>query len=92
MQLQGLCELIWIILHNGVHYEERRPHSLRAKMLYSGIISPAALATGLPSTKARNDFSVVVTQGGSTSQRNYERVGFSVAYSKATLVKPFESP
>src|SRR5438552_385125 len=31
-----------------------------------------------------------VTQGGSTSQRNYERMGFRVAYSKATLFKTFE--
>jgi GNAT superfamily N-acetyltransferase len=33
------------------------------------------------------DIAVVITQGGSTSQRNYERSGFRVAYSKATLVK-----
>jgi ribosomal protein S18 acetylase RimI-like enzyme len=37
------------------------------------------------------DVAVVVTQGGSTSQRNYERAGFEVAYSKATLVKTLES-
>jgi GNAT superfamily N-acetyltransferase len=42
--------------------------------------------------EAQIDLSVVVTQGGSTSQRNYERVGFSVAYSKATLMKPLENP
>jgi ribosomal protein S18 acetylase RimI-like enzyme len=33
------------------------------------------------------DTAVVITQGGTTSQRNYERLGFRVAYSKATLVK-----
>jgi GNAT superfamily N-acetyltransferase len=33
------------------------------------------------------DLAVVVTQGGSSSQRNYERAGFRVAYSKATMVK-----
>jgi GNAT superfamily N-acetyltransferase len=33
------------------------------------------------------DIAVVITQGGSTSQRNYERCGFRVAYSKATLVR-----
>jgi GNAT superfamily N-acetyltransferase len=38
------------------------------------------------------DVAVVVTQGGSTSQRNYERAGFRTAYSKATLVKTFDSP
>jgi GNAT superfamily N-acetyltransferase len=33
------------------------------------------------------EFAVVVTQGGTTSQRNAERLGFGVAYSKATVVK-----
>ena len=33
------------------------------------------------------EFAVIVTRGGTTSQRNAERVGFRVAYSKATLVK-----
>jgi hypothetical protein len=30
---------------------------------------------------------VVVTQGGSVSQRNAERLGFRVAYSKVTVIK-----
>jgi GNAT superfamily N-acetyltransferase len=33
------------------------------------------------------EFAVIVTQGGTTSQRNAERLGFRVAYSKATLIK-----
>jgi len=33
------------------------------------------------------EFAVVVTNGGSDSQRNCERLGFRVAYSKATVVK-----
>lgn len=33
------------------------------------------------------EFAVVVTQGGSTSQRNAERLGFQVAYSKVTVIK-----
>ena len=37
--------------------------------------------------KAGCEYAVVVTQGGTTSQRNAERLGFRVAYSKATLVK-----
>ena len=37
--------------------------------------------------KAGCEYAVVVTQGGSASQRNAERLGFRVAYSKATLVK-----
>jgi N-acetylglutamate synthase-like GNAT family acetyltransferase len=33
------------------------------------------------------EYAVVVTQGGSASQRNSERLGFSVAYSKVTVIK-----
>jgi GNAT superfamily N-acetyltransferase len=32
------------------------------------------------------EYAVIITQGGTTSQRNAERLGFRVAYSKATLV------
>jgi GNAT superfamily N-acetyltransferase len=33
------------------------------------------------------EFAVIVTQGGTISQRNAERLGFRVAYSKATVIK-----
>jgi ribosomal protein S18 acetylase RimI-like enzyme len=33
------------------------------------------------------ELAVIVTQGGTTSQRNAERLGFTVAYTKATLVR-----
>jgi ribosomal protein S18 acetylase RimI-like enzyme len=33
------------------------------------------------------EYAVVVTQGGSASQRNCERLGFCVAYSKVTVIK-----
>ena len=33
------------------------------------------------------EYAVVVTQGGSSSQRNVERLGFRVAYSKVTVIK-----
>lgn len=36
------------------------------------------------------DYAVVVTQGGTTSQRNAERLGFRVAYSKVTVIKQLE--
>jgi ribosomal protein S18 acetylase RimI-like enzyme len=36
------------------------------------------------------EYAVVVTQGGTTSQRNAERLGFRVAYSKATVIKKLE--
>ncbi|MGA7906799.1 MAG: GNAT family N-acetyltransferase [Candidatus Sulfotelmatobacter sp.] len=37
--------------------------------------------------KAGCEYAVVVTQGGTTSQRNCERLGFRVAYSKVTVIK-----
>ncbi len=36
------------------------------------------------------ELAVVVTQGGTVSQRNCERLGFRVAYSKATLIKSLD--
>ena len=38
-------------------------------------------------SRAGCEYATVVTQGGSTSQRNAERLGFRVAYSKVTVVK-----
>ena len=37
------------------------------------------------------EYAVVVTQGGTTSQRNCERMGFRVAYSKVTVIKNLDS-
>jgi ribosomal protein S18 acetylase RimI-like enzyme len=37
------------------------------------------------------EYAVVVTQGGSDSQRNVERLGFRVAYSKVTVLKHLEA-
>lgn len=34
------------------------------------------------------EYAVIVTQGGTISMRNAERLGFTLAYSKATLIKP----
>jgi GNAT superfamily N-acetyltransferase len=54
-------------------------------------IQTALLRTRLSlAAEAGCDLAVTVTQGGSTSQHNAERLGFRVAYSKATLVKNFE--
>lgn len=36
------------------------------------------------------EYAVVVTQGGTTSQRNAERMGFCLAYSKVTVIKQLE--
>jgi GNAT superfamily N-acetyltransferase len=40
--------------------------------------------------RAGCEYAVIVTQGGTTSQRNAERLGFRVAYSKATLIKEYK--
>jgi hypothetical protein len=40
--------------------------------------------------RAGCEYAVVVTQGGTTSQRNAERLGFRVAYSKVTVIKQLE--
>jgi GNAT superfamily N-acetyltransferase len=40
--------------------------------------------------KAGCEFAVIVTLGGTTSMRNAQRLGFQVAYSKATLIKNLE--
>jgi ribosomal protein S18 acetylase RimI-like enzyme len=41
--------------------------------------------------KAGCEYAVVVTQGGTISQRNVERLGFRVAYSKVTVIKNLEA-
>ena len=40
--------------------------------------------------RAGCDYAAVVTQGGTTSQRNAERLGLRVAYSKVTVIKQLE--
>jgi ribosomal protein S18 acetylase RimI-like enzyme len=40
--------------------------------------------------KAGCEYAVVVTQGATTSQRNAERLGFRVAYSKVTVIKQMD--
>jgi ribosomal protein S18 acetylase RimI-like enzyme len=44
----------------------------------------ARLATA---AQAGCEYAVIVTQGGTSSQRNCERLGFRVAYSKVTVIK-----
>ena len=40
--------------------------------------------------EASCEYAVVVTQGGTTSQRNAERLGFRVAYSQVTIIKQLD--
>jgi len=58
--------------------EEYRRRGLQTALLRARMAEAA---------KAGCDYAVVVTQGGSASQRNVERLGFSVAYSKVTVIK-----
>jgi GNAT superfamily N-acetyltransferase len=54
-------------------------------------IQTALLRTRMKAAaEAGCDLVVVVTQGGTTSYRNCVRVGFEVAYSKATLIKHWD--
>jgi GNAT superfamily N-acetyltransferase len=51
-------------------------------------IQAATIAVRLQyAVEAGCDLAAVVTLGGSTSQKNYQRHGFQVAYSKATMAK-----
>ena len=53
-------------------------------------IQTALLRTRLLAARdAGCEYAVVVTQGGTTSERNCLRLGFRTAYSKATLIKHF---
>jgi len=36
------------------------------------------------------EYAVIVTQGGTTSERNAERLGFRVAYSKVTVIRKLD--
>ncbi len=57
---------------------EYRGHGLQTALLRAR--TAAAVQAGC-------EYAVVVTNGGTTSQRNAERLGFSVAYSKVTVIK-----
>jgi hypothetical protein len=57
----------------------------RARGLQTALLR-ARMAAG---AEAGCEYAVVVTNGGSTSQRNCERLGFQVAYSKVTVIKNF---
>jgi ribosomal protein S18 acetylase RimI-like enzyme len=59
---------------------EYRGRGLQSALLHARMA--AAVRSGC-------EYAVVVTQGGTTSQRNAERLGFRVAYSKVTVIKQF---
>ncbi len=54
-------------------------------------IQTALLRTRMKAAaEAGCELAVVVTHGGTTSERNCNRLGFRIAYSKATVIKPWE--
>lgn len=57
---------------------EFRGHGLQTALLRARMAAAA---------QAGCEYAVVVTNGGTTSQRNCERLGFHVAYSKVTVIK-----
>jgi GNAT superfamily N-acetyltransferase len=57
---------------------EFRGRGLQTALLHARLTAAA---------EAGCEYAVVVTQGGTTSQRNCERLGFRVAYSKVTVIK-----
>jgi ribosomal protein S18 acetylase RimI-like enzyme len=57
---------------------EFRGRGLQTALLHARLAAAA---------EAGCEFAVVVTQGSSASQRNCQRLGFRVAYSKVTVIK-----
>jgi GNAT superfamily N-acetyltransferase len=56
-----------------------------------GLQTALLRARMVAAAEAGCEYAVVVTRGGTTSQRNCERLGFRVAYSKVTVLKNFKS-
>jgi GNAT superfamily N-acetyltransferase len=65
-------------LYGAGTLQEHRGRGLQTAMLEARLQAAA---------QGGSEFAVIVTQGGTTSQRNAERLGFRVAYSKATLIR-----
>jgi ribosomal protein S18 acetylase RimI-like enzyme len=61
---------------------EFRGRGLQTALLHARLAAAA---------EAGCEYAVVVTQGGTISQRNCERLGFRVAYSKVTVIKKLEN-
>jgi hypothetical protein len=53
-------------------------------------LQTALLQARMAAAEAGCEYAVVVTRGGTTSQRNCERLGFRVGYSKVTVIKNFK--
>jgi len=62
-----------------------------AKYRGRGLQTALLQARMAAASEAGCEYAGVVTNGGTTSQRNAERLGFRVAYSKVTVVKPLNT-
>ena len=76
----------------GLVIREHRVFALCGGATLSGFrgkgLQTALLRARIAAARAAGcEYAVVVTQGGTTSQRNAERLGFRVAYSKATVIR-----
>jgi len=71
---------IFAICGAGTSAEFRR-RGLQTALLHARLAAAA---------QAGCEYAVVVTQGGTISQRNCERLGFSVAYSKVTVIRQLQ--
>ena len=60
---------------------EYRGRGLQTALLRARMAAAAAVGC---------EYAVIVTQGGTTSQRNAERLGFRVAYSKVTVIRQLD--
>ncbi len=63
----------------------------RAEFRGRGLQTALLRARMAAAVEAGCEYAAVVTQGGTTSQRNAERLGFRVAYSKVTVIKQLEA-
>ena len=68
--------------------EPERSLEFRGRGLQTALLRARMAAAA----QAGCEYAVVVTSGGTTSQRNCERLGFRVAYSKVTVIKNFVAP
>ena len=62
----------------------------KAEFRGRGLQTALLQARLMAAAEAGCEYAVVVTQGGTPSQRNCERLGFRVAYSKVTVIKELE--
>ena len=90
--VRGQCRRQDSGLRGGARHS-RAPDIRGVRGRHAGGVSRTRVADGAVArtpggrAEAGCEYAVVVTQGGTVSQRNCERLGFRVAYSKVTVIK-----